>query len=268
MRAAAAAALWAALAAAGAAFAGEAGEGAKRAFFALEAKPFDRETARKAAQAIGRAYKAEPNDPWVLVAASQAVLSDGYIKGDRSRLGSYDPDSVKRADELARRAVALGPREPMAHIQRARLQIIAEDFRGAWDTLNRAYGLAPDGFYPWYYRGVISYRMQDAKRAAEAFDAAFERAREPYQKEWAVGRRCDLAHMQRDHVAEERCLKQLIEMSPGEPHPYGNYALFLKGRKRYDEAIEYYRKAIAIRPYPLAVEQLKQAEILREAARK
>ena len=83
-----------------------------------------------------------------------------------------------------------------------------------------------------------------------------------------MGRRKDIAYQLGDRAAEERAYKQLIEMAPGKPHPYGNYANFLKRQKRYDEAIEYYGKAIAIRAYPQAEENLKQALLLRDAARK
>lgn len=241
---------------------------AREGFFALEARPFHSEALRDAARNIDLAARMSPDHAWVLVARSRAVLEAGYMKGDRSRLASYEADSVRVAGELARRALEAGPREPMAHIQVARIQIITEDHRGAWDTVNRAHALDPQGFYPWYYRGVIALRMKDPKRASEAFDAAEARASMPYQKEWAVGRRIDIARQQGDAAAEERLHKQLIALKPSEPHPYGNYGIFLKRQKRYDEAIEYFGKALAISPYRQAEEQLKQTLLLRDGAKR
>lgn len=244
------------------------GQQAKAAFFAIEADPFNTPTYRNARDEIGRAYKAAPNDAWVLIAVSRVYLEDGYIKGDRASLGSYAADAVRLANQYARQAAEAGPQEPMAHVQLARLQIITEDHRGAWETLNRAYLLDPKSFYPWYHRGVVSYKMKDYKRAAEAFDAAHERAAFSWQKEWAIDKRGDIAYRQGDTATEERIYKQLIEMSPRSPHAHGNYGNFLKRQKRYDEAIVYYGKAIAIRSYPQAEENLKKTLLLRDAARK
>lgn len=238
------------------------------AFYAIEADPFETTSYRKARGEIGRAHAAAPGDPWVLIAVSRVYLEEGYLKGDRSSLGSYAADAVRLANQAALKAAEAAPQEPMAHVQLARLQIITEDYRGAWETLNRAHLLDQKNFYPWYYRGVVSYKMKDYKRAGEAFDAAHERAVHPWQKEWAVDRRGDIAYRQGDAATEERTYKQLIEMSPGSPHAYGNYGNFLKRQKRYDEAIVYYGKAIAIRPYPQAEENLKQTLLLRDAARK
>lgn len=242
-------------------------EMARSAFYALEAEPFERKAVLDAVAGIEKARAAAPNDPWVLLAMSRAVLEAGYRSGDRSRLASYAADAVKVGERYAREAVEKAPGEPMAHVQVARFQIMTEDHRGAWETLNRAYTLDPKSFYPWYYRGVVSLKMRDVKRAGDAFDEAYKLAAFPYQKEWAVGRRKDIAHQVGDKVAEERGHKELIEMAPGKPHAYGNYANFLKHQKRYDEAIEYYRKAIAIRPYPQAEENLKQTLLLRDAKR-
>ena len=240
---------------------------ARTAFYALEAEPFEKKPILEAVALIEKARAMAPNDPWVLLAMSRATLEAGYGSGDRSRLASYAADAVKLGERHARKALEAAPLEPMAHVQVARFQIMTEDHRGAWETLNRAHALDPNGFYPWYYRGVVSLKMKDVKRASDAFDQAQARATLAYQKEWAVSRRKDIARQVGDKEAEERGYKQLIEMAPGKPHPYGNYGAFLKRQKRYDEAIEQYRKALAIRPYPLAEEQLKQTILLRDAKR-
>ena len=240
---------------------------AREAFYAIEAEPFS-DAVIKAAKDIETAMRTAEDDPWVLIARSRALLEAGYQKGDRSRLASYKAREVELAADRARRAVEKAPQEAMAHVQVARLQIITDDLRGAWETLNTAYRLDPKNFYPWYYRGVIALKMKDVKRAGDAFDAAEKLAAMPYQKEWAVGRRMDIARLNNDPAAEESLHKQLIASRPHSPHAVGNYAAFLKRQKRYDEAIEQYRKALAISPYPLAEEQLRQTLLLRDAAKR
>ena len=241
---------------------------ARDAFYALEAEPFDAENVPKAVRDIETAMRTAQDEPWVLIARSRAMLEAGYQKGDRSRLSSYKAEEMRMAVGLARRAVEKAPHESMAHVALARVQIIADDSRGAWDTLNTAHRLDPASFYPWYYRGVIALRMKDARRAVEAFDAADRHAAMPYQKEWALSRRLDIARLDNDPAAEEAIHRQVIASRPHSAHAVGNYAAYLKRHKRYDEAIEQYRKALAMRPYPLAEEQLRHTIQLRDAAKR
>jgi tetratricopeptide (TPR) repeat protein len=250
--------------AATAALAQDAARLAREGFHAIEAEPFDPEAVMGALRKIDAAYKASPNDPWVRIAISRAFMERGYMRGDRARLASYDADSVKAADRFARAAVEAGPREAMAHIMVARMQILTEDYRGAWETINRAHTLEP-GFYPWYYRGVVSLKMKDAKRAAEAFAEAGATATIAYQKEWAVARRIDVAKLNRDVTAEEQAHKDTIALAKNKAHAHGNYGNFLKFHKRYDEAIEQYHQALAIVRYSAAEESLKQTLMLRDA---
>jgi tetratricopeptide (TPR) repeat protein len=156
----------------------------------------------------------------------------------------------------------------MAHVQLARLQIIAGDHAAATAALDKAAELVPEDFHPPYYRAVIALKAKDAQAAIEGLDAAQARAAMPYQKEWVVDRRIDVARLKGDPAEEERLHKQLIAMSPASSHYYGNYALFLRKQKRFEESVENYRKALAIRPYRLAREQLEETQRLRAAAKR
>lgn len=247
---------------------GQATEQARRAFFAVESDPFEQDAVQAAMRELEAAHKGDPTNPWVLIALSRLFLEKGYIQGDRSQRRAYRARDLKAAEVHARQALELAPEDPMAHVQVARLQVIAGDHGAAWETLDRARELDPNDFYPWYYRGVISLKAKDAKRATGNLDTALARAVMPFQKEWVVDRRIDVARLNRDVAQEERLHKELIAMAPASSHHYGNYALFLRNLKRYDEAIEQYRKAIAIRPYRLAREQLEQTLRLRNAAKR
>jgi tetratricopeptide (TPR) repeat protein len=262
----------AAFALAAAAFAGaahgQATEQARRAFFAVESDPFEKDAVKSALLDLQRAHEAEPGNAWVLIALSRLLLEQGYIQGDRSQRAAYRSRDLKAADGHARQALELAPEEPMAHVQVARLQIIAGDHAAAAPSLDKAAELAPDDFYPWYYRAVIALKAKDAQAAIEGLDAAQARAAMPFQKEWVVDRRIDVAQLKGDPAEEERLHKQLIAISPASSHYYGNYALFLRKQKRFDESVEHYRKALAIRPYRLAREQLQETQRLRGAAKR
>lgn len=72
-----------------------------------------------------------------------------------------------------------------------------------------------------------------------------------------------MARSRHDAVALERILRENMSLDPLSPWDHGNYALFLMGQRRYDEAIVEYKKALALAPYPLAEHQLAEAEKLR-----
>jgi len=244
------------------------GELARKAFYQIESRPFSQDVTRKAVEDIVRAQKTAPSDPWVLIAISRALMEQGYLKGNRSKLSSYDAKSMEGARSYAKQALETGRQESMAYVQWARIQIITEDYRGAWETLNQAHKIDPDGFYPWYFRAIISLNMNDPARAEDALNEADSRSVLPYHGRWVAQSRITLAQLKKDPAAEEAYYKKAIALEPQEPHPYGNYAGFLKRHKRYDESITYYEKALAIAPYPLAEEQLRQTRLLRDSAAK
>ena len=245
----------------------ESGKVAQDAFFAIEANPFNGEIVEKAQSDLLRVAKASPDDPWVLIGLSRAFLNAGYQSGDRYDLSSYGAEYVKRAFDLADGAVKHGSRNSMAHAQLARLQIIMGNNRGAWEEVNRAYELDESGFYPWFLRAVICIRMRDTKRAEEPLAEAEQKASQAYQRRWVYDQRNEIGRLTGDLKMRETYLKKVIDLLPNEATPLGNYAGFLKDQQRYDEAVVYYRKAIAINPYPMVVEGLKQAELLKAGAR-
>ena len=243
-------------------------EVARQAFFNIEADPFSIQNLRNSGEQLSRAQEAAPNEAWVLIALSRLYLEYGYRKGSRDKLSSYRAAAVEKAREFARQACTVAPEQSMSHIQWARIQIITENYRDAWEALNKAHALDPDDFYPWYYRAVIGLTMKDPVRAEAALEEAERRADAPYQIKWVAGRRIKLARLQDDFKAEETHYKAAIDIDPMAPHPYGNYANFLRKHKRYDEAISYYEKAVSLGSYPLAEEGLRATRLLKDASQR
>jgi len=239
---------------------------AMRAFYAIDSDALNSSVLREADVAVGIASAQAKSDPWVEIAQSRLVLEHGYRSGARSRLQSFEPEAVRQALEHARRAVALGPNESMSHVQLARLLIITGELQNAWEQLNQAHDLDPQGFYPWYYRSVIARLMHDPRRSKDALDEAEGHATQAYQYRWVTEARTSLAASTGDKVAEEAAHRREIELNPSDAYAYGNYAVFLKRERRYDEAIAYYRKAISLKPYSLAQDQLEQTLLQKEAA--
>jgi Tfp pilus assembly protein PilF len=77
-----------------------------------------------------------------------------------------------------------------------------------------------------------------------------------------------VARSRGDLAEVERIFRENIALTPDSPWAHGNYAGFLGGQGRLDEAIAEYEKAIAIAPYPIAVRGLEDAKKRRGAAQK
>jgi tetratricopeptide (TPR) repeat protein len=246
--------------------AAEPADSARSAFFAVEEKPYHSDVVHKAKRDVEQAYLQQPRDPWVLIALSRLALEDGYQRGWRDRLSSYSASAVDKALDYAKAAVSAGPSEFMAHVALARVQIITENYTGAWDSLNKAHDLDKQDFYYWYLLAVLAFEKKDSHYAHTMVDGAERRARLTYQRRWVLELRGNLAHRENDVRAEEDAYRRSIELEPAEPQLYGNYANFLKQQHRYEDAITYYQRAIAIKPYPLAIEELRQLELLRRAS--
>jgi tetratricopeptide (TPR) repeat protein len=242
--------------------AGNYGSMAREAFYRIEADPFNSSVVENAAHKIKTAFDGDPKNPWVLIAVSRLMLEKGYIKGDRSKKSTYSLGTVENAGIYAEEALKYGSDIGMAHIQYSKIQIINGDLKGAWLTLNKAYEKDPQDFYPWYYRAVISVRMRDFKRAGSLLNEAEARATSFYQRSWVAGRRISVAKLIGDESGIEDAYKKSIEIDPTSPHRYGNYAHYLKRKKRYKEAIVYYEKAISISPYPIALKGLQESKRL------
>jgi tetratricopeptide (TPR) repeat protein len=179
-------------------------------------------------------------------------------------MNTFDDGAVEKALAFAKRALELRPTESQASAQVARIYIIKKEYQTAWTLLNTAYDNDATNYYPWYLRGVIAVKMNDPKRALVQFDEAEKLAKHKYQHRQLNYQRQYIAKMNGDAAAEEALLKKNIQDNPDRANIYGNYAQFLKKHKRYDEAIAYWEKAIAISPYPHAIEQLKKTRELKQ----
>lgn len=239
--------------------AGSARSLAEGAFYAIEDEPFDTVNVNRAFRDIKRAEDLDSNEPWVAIATSRAFLEIGYQKGGRFREQSFKPEALEKAEYYARQGVDLGPTISVAHSQLARVQIVLGNYRAAWETLNKAHRLAPDDFYPWYFRSVIAVQMKDKERASLAIEEAERRVDRSLHRSFVLGQRKAIALAMGSEKEKEAAYKAIIANEPMSAHAHGNYGAFLLRRERYDEAIKSLEKAVSIARYPVAVEQLERA---------
>jgi tetratricopeptide (TPR) repeat protein len=240
---------------------------AEEAYYQIESNVFNRHAISDAQAKLDQARRANPHDPWVYLTASLAVLVSGYTIGDWYSPQTFVEGTIDKALDLAVKAVDADPQESQGHAHLARLKSLQGDYKAAWEVLTEAYKRNPNSFYPWYFRGIIAEKMRDAVIGRFYFDEAEKRVAYKYQASLLNIHRQQLAKLSGDLAEQERLLKDNIANSPDKPHFYGNYASFLMSQKRYDEAIQYWQKAIELGPYREALKQLEQTKRLKQSDR-
>lgn len=204
----------------------------------------------QAVNLLNQAKVADPDEPRVWVVYSQMALNRGYRRGDRYREASFAAEFLTIAEDWADKGLAAVPEEPMAHVQKAKLQIIRGQLKEAWAQTDRARALDGDGFYPWYLRGIVSRRMRDLPRARNYFSEAEALAGNPIRASFVHGQLIHVAIDAEDFVEAERLHRRLVDVHPPSAHDRFNFGLFLEWRGRKDEAMQQYESAAKIAMFP------------------
>jgi tetratricopeptide (TPR) repeat protein len=237
---------------------------AEEAYHQMEANVFTPNELSAAIRKLKAAQNSDPNEPFVYLTTSLAILVQGYKIGEWYDMEAFVEGTIDKAMTAANRALTLDPKLAHSYAHLARLQIVKKDFQKAQELLNTVQALDPESFYGWYFQGVLYEKLATPEKAREFLDKAESHVQYEYQRVLVNLHRQNVAALQKDFSEEEQLLKENIANDPENPHLYGNYAHFLMQHGRYVEAVEYWQKAIRLGPYPDAVKRLREAEQLRD----
>ncbi|WP_133297426.1 tetratricopeptide repeat protein [Motiliproteus coralliicola] len=239
---------------------GSAKDDAMTAYFLMEESPFDRDVFSRSMKLINSAYQADQNEPWVYIASSLSTMQRGYKIGSWFHSKSFKPGTIDKAHEFALKAVEHGADKSQAHAHLARVMIIKQQYREAWNSLNTAYQRDNNNFYAWFYKGIIGYYMKDYDRALSHFDKAQTLTTKRYHQKLVTRQKQRVARGQGNKLLEEQLYIKNINDYPDNAYMYGNYAHYLLKNNRPSESVTYYKKAISIKPYRQALKMLIVAE--------
>ena len=241
-------------------FAGTARDQAMKAYHLMEESPFDSRVFQESISLIDSAYESDPNEPWIYIASSLAIMQRGYKIGSWYSHKSFRSGAIDKALQFAEKAKQLGKTESQAYAHLARILIIKNEYRKAWDLLNKSHQLDNNNYYAWFYKALIYYYMKGYDDSLPNLDEAEKHITHRYQKKLITRQRQRVARKQGNKVLEEKMYKKNIEDFPENAYMYGNYASFLLNNDRPRESVIYYEKAISIKPYPKAIEKLEEAK--------
>ena len=230
-------------------------------FWALEARPWDSQTLGYAKAELETAKQRNSNEPWVYISEAKLVRTLGY-----KSYQNYTEESGKVALDLSKKAVELDPNLSMAHAYYGLMLYSAGKNELAWMEYQKAMKLDPNNAWPVFYTAEAIADAKDLKQL-EIWMAKVEPLAKGkiYQHRLHVLRR-RLANLKKDDAAVEASFKTDLADQSENPWLHGNYASFLTRQKRYDEAIQYYEKALLIMDYGMAREGLEKARRLKAAA--
>ena len=230
---------------------------ARDAYHQIEGNSFRIAELQAALAKVDEAQEIDPEEPYVYLARALLASVSGYVSGDRYDLGRYRAGHIARAAELSEVAVRLDPKLSISNATLARFYIVQQRYDEAFALLDRASDLDNSSFYPDFFLAVLYERLGKIDEARGHLAVAQRHGTHDYQSVLVKYHQMGLARLSGDVEQEEILFRELIEMEPQAAHHYGNYANFLRRNGRYDEAIDYFNKAIEIRPYGVAIRQLE-----------
>lgn len=196
----------------------------------------------------------EPRHARAHVQLARVVYKLGYMSGTR-----YHPEALARARRLNDRALQLDPELPDAHVTGGYIALWQGRADEARVMATRAKALAPDRLDAAFLAARIDYEQRDLERARAGYLEILERASDASERAEAHEQLAFIYCKQKQYDACEAAHREVIRLDPDSAWAKGNYAQVLVRRKKWDEAIEYAKAALAQMDYPNARDTLSDA---------
>jgi len=228
--------------------------------------PLDADARKEALEILSKARALDPNEAEIYLAETIMVLQDGYRVGAWYKASAYHDGVVDTAMYKVNSAINADPQYYKSYAILAWMYIVKSNYEKAEELLEKSYSLKQDNFYYWLYKGTLSQEKKEYAEAQKYYDIAEGYASIEGNQSLIRTRKRDLAKLTGNLAEAERLYLDDISRDPDSAYSYGNYAGFLLCNGRFDEAVEYYEKAISIAPYPLVIFGLQVAKMRNEAA--
>jgi len=173
---------------------------------------------------------------------------------------NYDPEGLRRAEKFIEHALKIAPKSAEAYMTLAWTEMAEKDFDRANASLDTAEQLGARSADVRAARAEIAFDQSDSKTALElskqtigSSDASAK------DRAGAYGLMASIYGRLGALDEADRAYQEQLKMAPGDAWSHGNYAQFLLGRGRVDDAIRYAARAVQLMPYPMGFFTLGQA---------
>lgn len=209
-----------------------------------------REYLSQAADLTARLLQKNPQSAAGLLNAARLILLRGYISYD-----DFEENYVFKAQQLVNQALKIAPDFADAHILGAYAFIAdksAKELRKAKMMAARGAELAPDSPRVDLLYARIAKAEDDWNEVLRRANRVLANAKDPNLVRMGNGYLVDVYRHRKQYDLAERAFRTILELDPDAPWPRVNFASFLNGRGRYDEAIEYGEAALRIMDFGMA----------------
>jgi tetratricopeptide (TPR) repeat protein len=239
----------------------------KEAYETIYQHPFEGAILQQAQKHLDQAHTLNEKEPYVWLGAAELTLAGGFHSGDFLDAQNYERGVVDQALTLAQRGVQLDDKLADAPVVAGKIFLALGRLTDAQRELDRARALEPAAFKPLFYQAVWYKKQGDWTKFQEGLRSAGAVAKGDWDQRSLLYQLEAIAEERGDDAQHEKIHKALINLDPKRPWPHGNYGWFLLDRQRYDESIAEFEKAVALMPYPNALQGLEQARRQRDTAR-
>lgn len=170
-----------------------------------------------------------------------------FQQAESAREAARDEESKRAAAELYRQALAKRPRFPAARVGLARVLLDSNDYKSAYEEIDRARSVRP--VYPEAsaVEGRLLRMDADNEAAIDSFRRAIREAR-GFQPEAHTGLALVLEDLGRNEEAAAEFRAALAQLSDTEPVIYQLLGALYEKMEKYKEAVAAYEKYLELAP--------------------
>lgn len=208
----------------------------------------------RALELLRRVQRDRPDYALVYVELARVTYKAGYLQRDQ-----YRPDALERAHALLRRAAELDPDLYDLHLRLAYLLHFKKDNAGARQEAARAERIKPGDPQTQLVLSAIAADDGNDDEVVQHARAVIEAGAEPELLSQAYATLGEVYRTRGEWEAADEIYRSEINLDPQSAWAKGNYADFLVGRGRHDEAIVWAQGALAQWDYGAARGTLSDA---------
>ena len=195
----------------------------------------------------------DPDYAAAYVELARFVLKTNYI-GSSNYRDNFSEQGIETAVDLLEQAIALEPRFADSYVLYGYIAASIGRPAMALVALEEAERLASSNPWLWLNRALTLESMGQYERARDDYFRATETLQSG--SSWHIDALEGLTRVGRTFEEVDDAYRAIVGLRPAGHFARGNYAAFLLRNGRYEEAIDYARRALSIQQYPHATRTL------------
>jgi tetratricopeptide (TPR) repeat protein len=220
----------------------------------MDSYPEDPEGLSTAEKLVQQLLNSNPQSALGYIALGRLTYKKGYIN-----YSNYEEESLRQAHIHFSRALTINPRSFDAHYYGAYPFILEKNYQRAKEMAKTAQQINPDAPQVDLLFAEIARPERDYKEAERRAQRVLSRTSDKKLLGDAHSLLGSVYKSQQRYELAEKSYFSVIELNPKSPWANINYSSFLISQARYDKAIDYGKKALALMDFGMGHHVLGRA---------